>query len=65
MKKYENYLAQLPRHKQDSNLEWKKIIDNEGMSKEQKYKELMSKANLMENKARFKEEMAGGSHENE
>jgi len=25
----------------------------------------MNKANLMENKAKFKEEMAGGGHENE
>ena len=56
----------MPKHKHNNSLEWKKIIDNESMSKEEKYKELMSKANLMENKARFKEEMAtGGTHESE
>lgn len=44
----------LPRHKQNNSLEWKRILENDSMSKEQKYKELMSKASLMENKAKFK-----------
>lgn len=35
------------------------------MSKEQKYKELMTKATMMENKAKFKEEMGGSGVENE
>jgi hypothetical protein len=38
VKKYENYLEQMPKHKQSSNMEWKAIIDNDSMSKEQKYK---------------------------
>lgn len=33
MKKYENYLEQMPKHKHNSSIEWKKIIDNDSMSK--------------------------------
>lgn len=48
VKKYENYLDKLPKHKANqNNFEWKKIIDNDSMTKEQKYRELMNKANLM------------------
>lgn len=56
VKKYENYLDKLPKHKSNNGQQdWKKIIDNESMTKEEKYRELMSKANYMENKAKFKE----------
>lgn len=66
VKKYQNYLEKLPKQKQQTgNTEWKKIIEDQHMSKEQKYKELMTKATMMENKAKFKEEMGGSGVENE
>ena len=36
---------------------WKKIINNDSISKEDKYKEMLRRAAAMENKAKVKEEV--------
>lgn len=37
--------------------EWKRIMSNEKLSKEEKYKEMLSKATYMENQAKIKEDL--------
>lgn len=55
--KYENYLGRVNVKADSVTTSWKKIIDNESISKEDKYKEMLRRAAAMENKAKVKEEV--------
>jgi hypothetical protein len=53
--KYENYLGRIKPKAEESISSWKKVIDNDMMSKEEKYKEMLRRAAAMENRAKVKE----------
>ena len=55
--KYENYLGKVKVKADNAATSWKKIIDNESISKQDKYKEMLRRAAAMENKAKVKEEV--------
>lgn len=53
--KYENYLGRIKPKAEEPTTSWKKVIDNENLSKEDRYKEMLRRAAAMENKAKVKE----------
>jgi hypothetical protein len=52
--KYENYLGKVRIKADNQTTSWRKVIDNDQLSKEDKYKEMMRRAAALENKAKVK-----------
>lgn len=55
--KYENYLGKVGVKRADDAEGWRKIAENEKMPEEQKYNEMLRRAEQMEKRAKFKEEL--------
>ena len=55
--KYENYLGKVKVKAQNVSTSWKKVIENQNISKEERYKEMLRRAAVMQNKAKVKEEV--------
>lgn len=55
--KYENYLGQVKLKPKGEGDEWKKIIEDGKLSKEQKYSQMLKKASQMQKKAKIKEQL--------
>ena len=55
--KYENYLGKVKVKAQNASTSWKKVIENQNISKQERYKEMLRRAAAMQNKAKVKEQV--------